>query len=64
MGIKNNLKVYSTLLLSSRLVRNPHPGEQKERNVPNLDGEILEGIQHKYKETGLFFPSQGQTARQ
>ena len=43
-----------------RLSLNPNPGGQ-EKNVPNL-GEIkLKGIQHKYPETVLFFPSQGQT---
>jgi KamA family protein len=40
---------------------NPHPAGQIEHNVPTLWGERLEGMQHKYKETVLFFPSQGQT---
>lgn len=40
---------------------NPHPGKQIENNVPILAGEKLLGMQHKYKETILFFPSQGQT---
>ena len=39
---------------------NPHPAGQQLLNVPQLDGEHLEGIQHKYRETVLFFPSQGQ----
>ena len=43
-----------------RLTLNPNPAGQ-EHNVPFL-GEIkLRGIQHKYPETILFFPSQGQT---
>lgn len=43
-----------------RLALNPNPAGQ-EHNVPYL-GEIkLKGIQHKYPETVLFFPSQGQT---
>jgi KamA family protein len=43
-----------------RLSLNPNPAGQ-EHNVPML-GEIkLRGIQHKYPETVLFFPSQGQT---
>lgn len=43
-----------------RLTLNPNPAGQ-EHNVPYL-GEIkLKGIQHKYPETVLFFPSQGQT---
>ncbi len=40
---------------------NPHPGGQQELNVPRLNGEPLSGIQHKYRETVLFFPRQGQT---
>ena len=40
---------------------NPHPAGQQEFNIPNEDGEIFEGLQHKYRETVLFFPSQGQT---
>jgi KamA family protein len=45
-----------------RLQLNPHPAGQMELNVPMLkDGTKLFGMQHKYKETTLFFPSQGQT---
>ncbi len=40
---------------------NPHPAGQLEYNVPEYKGETLPGVQHKYKETMLFFPSQGQT---
>ena len=40
---------------------NPHPGGQVELNVPQLGGESLKGLQHKYPETVLFFPAQGQT---
>lgn len=40
---------------------NPHPAGQMEHNVPVLNGEKLMGMQHKYRETVLFFPSQGQT---
>jgi L-lysine 2,3-aminomutase len=41
---------------------NPHPAGQKQLNVPRLpDGTPLSGAQHKYRETLLFFPSQGQT---
>ena len=31
-----------------------------EHNIPEVDGEKIDGIQHKYNETVLFFPSQGQ----
>jgi len=40
---------------------NPHPAGQQSLNVPHLDNEPLSGMQHKYRETVLFFPSQGQT---
>jgi KamA family protein len=41
---------------------NPHPAGQRELNIPRLpNGERVTGIQHKYRETVLFFPSQGQT---
>ena len=40
---------------------NPHPAGQMELNVPRLDGEALSGMQHKYRDTVLFFPSPGQT---
>jgi KamA family protein len=38
----------------------PHPDGQK-LNVPVLDGEPVAGMQHKYRETLLFFPREGQT---
>lgn len=45
-----------------RLQLNAHPAGQMEMNVPTLsDGTKLFGMQHKYKETCLFFPSQSQT---
>ena len=40
---------------------NPHPAGQLECNVPEMDGHKLSGIQHKYDETMLVFPAQGQT---
>lgn len=40
---------------------NPHPAGQLDDNVPVLDGRRLWGLQHKYRETVLFFPKQGQT---
>lgn len=43
-----------------RLTLNPNPAGQ-EHNVPMLNEIKLKGIQHKYPETVLFFPSQGQT---
>ncbi len=44
-----------------RMTLNPHPAGQMDHNVPMLHGRPLRGMQHKYRETVLFFPSQGQT---
>jgi KamA family protein len=44
-----------------RMQLNPHPAGQLAHNVPLLRGEPLHGMQHKYQQTVLFFPSQGQT---
>jgi KamA family protein len=49
------------LATAIRAELNPHPAGQQEHNGPMLDGRPLEGMQHKYPETVLFFPSQGQT---
>ena len=43
-----------------RQTLNPHPSGQH-LNVPNIGDIKLNGVQHKYRETVLFFPSQGQT---
>lgn len=43
-----------------RMQLNPNPAGQK-KNIPTVDGQQLHGMQHKYRETALFFPSQGQT---
>ena len=40
---------------------NPHPAGQLTHNLAELDGEVLPGVQHKYHQTVLFFPSQAQT---
>ncbi len=44
-----------------RLELNPHPAGQMTLNVPKMDEEPVAGIQHKYKNTVLIFPSSGQT---
>lgn len=44
-----------------RLRLNPHPAGQIQYNVPVLDDKPVPGVQHKYHETVLFFPSAGQT---
>ena len=37
---------------------NPHPAAQKEENVPVMDEAGVHGMQHKYHETLLFFPTE------
>jgi len=46
---------------SIRLTLNPHPAGQLEHNVPVWKGQKMPGFQHKYDQTVVFFPSQGQT---
>ena len=53
-------KAVHALATQVRSSLNPHPAGQMELNVPKLDDEPLSGMQHKYHETVLFFPSQGQ----
>ena len=43
-----------------QMTLNPHPAGQKSMNVPQLEGIEVAGMQHKYRETVLFFPSAGQ----
>ncbi len=40
---------------------NPHPAGQLDQNTPYFKGQPVLGVQHKYNETILFFPSHGQT---
>ncbi len=49
------------LVTRIRYALNPHPAGQLSHNVPMMDGEPVAGMQHKYRETILFFPSHGQT---
>jgi KamA family protein len=44
-----------------RLRLNPHPAGQLALNIPAMSEEPLPGVQHKYPETVLVFPKQGQT---
>jgi KamA family protein len=46
---------------SIRKQLNPNPAGQMEFNLPFMDGSEIKGIQHKYDDTVLFFPSHGQT---
>jgi KamA family protein len=44
-----------------RMRLNPHPAGQMELNVPSFGDGKIPGMQHKYDETVLYFPKQGQT---
>jgi KamA family protein len=44
-----------------RFELNPHPAGQMTANVPSMEGFPVPGVQHKYRETTLIFPSSGQT---
>lgn len=44
-----------------RMRLNPHPAGQLDLNVPHAGRKPVPGMQHKYPETVLFFPKQGQT---
>lgn len=50
----------NSAITAIRMELNPNPANQDD-NVPMLDGVRLKGVQHKYNETVLFFPTQGQT---
>jgi L-lysine 2,3-aminomutase len=59
---KKETKHIQELANEIRLQLNPHPAGQMEFNIPRLlNGTKLYGMQHKYRETVLFFPSEGQT---
>jgi L-lysine 2,3-aminomutase len=44
-----------------RMRLNPHPAGQMELNIPTFGDGKIPGMQHKYDETVLYFPKQGQT---
>ena len=50
---------HSVNVMRARL--NPHPSGQLDLNVPTVGGRRLAGVQHKYAQTVLYFPAQGQT---
>ncbi|MBK8944456.1 MAG: lysine 2,3-aminomutase [Ignavibacteriae bacterium] len=62
-AIKNQLSPQKIKVISDeiRMQLNPHPAGQLTANVPYLDNFPINGLQHKYKETVLIFPSGGQT---
>lgn len=61
--LKNNAskEEIDEVVYNIRMELNPHPAGQVDLNVPIINGEKLMGLQHKYRETALFFPTQGQT---
>jgi L-lysine 2,3-aminomutase len=58
---KANQPALAALVRRIRMRMNPHPAGQMTHNVPRVNDAPLKGLQHKYKETVLFFPSAGQT---
>lgn len=54
-------KEMSATVNEIRMRLNPHPAGQLQHNVPIVNQQALPGLQHKYHETVLFFPSSGQT---
>jgi KamA family protein len=59
--VKQDDAAAQQLVRQIRLRMNPHPAGQMTHNVPRVNDTPLRGLQHKYKETVLFFPSAGQT---
>jgi KamA family protein len=51
----------NSIISSVQTNLNPHPAGQLLHNVPIVENKPQVGIQHKYDETVLFFPAQGQT---
>jgi len=51
----------SEIITEIRSRMNPHPSGQVEYNLQELNDGQLTGIQHKYSDIILFFPSKGQT---
>lgn len=62
-ALKNNIPQTDLwkIVNAIRAELNPNPAGQQDHNVPILDGKRLHGVQHKYEQTLLFFPSHGQT---
>lgn len=64
MAIRSGMEKRDLQALANeiRAELNPHPAGQLEQNLPrDNNNEPIHGLQHKYTETVLFFPSQGQT---
>jgi L-lysine 2,3-aminomutase len=59
--VQKDAAATAQLVHAIRMRMNPHPAGQMTHNVPRVNDAPLRGVQHKYKETVLFFPSAGQT---
>lgn len=59
--LKGNPQEMRSVADAIRRELEPHPAGQRSLNVPMLDDEPVPGVQHKYLETCLVFPSSGQT---
>ncbi|MDD3764182.1 MAG: hypothetical protein PHP86_12915 [Nevskiales bacterium] len=58
---KTNREALQRAVREVRHKLNPHPAGQLELNRPrDENGEVINGLQHKYRETVLFFPKAGQ----
>jgi KamA family protein len=58
---RGNRRVLREIVSAIRDELNPHPSGQLTHNVPVHNGEQVRGVQHKYAETCLVFPSFGQS---
>lgn len=58
---QGNKPALQRLVHDIRQVMNPDHAGQHAFNRPCVNGNYLDGIQHKYTETVLFFPGEGQT---
>lgn len=66
--IQKSREERAAYIAAMRAAANPHPAGQKTHNVPLLKtargtSVPVEGTQHKYKQTMLIFPKEGQTCR-
>lgn len=59
---KQDPDVLRQVVRDIRMSLNPHPAGQTLYNIPrDMDGTPIEGLQHKYRTTVLYFPSHAQT---
>lgn len=61
MGDRSDPSALTGIVERVRRSLNPHPAGQTTENVARMGDSPIEGFQHKYRETVLFFPPQAQT---